>query len=313
MTEKTHDGFVLGTRLAPMDATTVIHCSTCQFAHLKVLPTPSMVQNLYQNDRFYKVHAPSDWLEKEAREHKAGLWNPYYDYQLSLLPEPMTLRLFTLLDIGTGAGWFVKRASQRMYNAHGIEPSEQARNILKLSTVYPDLASLPIYPSVFDTIHARYVPMFDIVHASLVLEHLLDPEAALKEWGKLLKPGGKLIVVVPNDFSPLQKRAHNEEEKPWWFISPVHINYFNHLTLANLLKRCGFSVAYETATFPMELFLFFGINYIGNDAVGRRCHNVRLQFERIFKHHAFDLYKKLYDRFGWGRELIMVAVKTKEN
>ncbi len=309
MTEKVHDGFVLGSilldRVCPQILVSVIHCSTCQFAHLKVLPTPSMVQNLYQNDRFYKVYAPSDWLEKETREHKAGLWNPYYDYQLSLLPQPMYLRPFiTLLDIGTGAGWFVERARNRPqgYLAYGVEPSEQARNILKLSTVYPDIASIP-----------NYLREFDIVHASLILEHLLDPEAALKEWGKLLKPGGKLMVVVPNDFSPLQKRAHDEEGKPYWFISPVHINYFNRLTLTNLLKCCGFSVAYETATFPMELFLFLGMNYIGNDAVGRRCHNIRLQFERIFKHHAFDLYKKLYDRFGWGRELVFVAVKTGEN
>ena len=308
MTKKVHDGFVLGSyapiSTIPKYTLSVIHCSTCQFAHLKPLPSLNTVQSLYQSDKFYKSFAPPDWLEKEAREHKAGLWNPYYDYQLSLLPQPMTLRPFvTLLDIGTGAGWFVERARNRKYGylAYGIEPSEQARNVLKLSTIYPDIASIP-----------KYLHGFDIVHASLVLEHLLDPEAALKEWGKLLKPGGKLMVVVPNDFSPLQKRAL-KGGKPCWFISPVHINYFNHLTLGGLLKRCGFSIAYETATFPMELFLFLGMNYIGDDKIGRRCHNIRLQFERILKHHAFGLYKKLYNRFGWGRELVFVTVKTGEN
>ncbi len=44
-------------------------------------------------------------------------------------------------------------------------------------------------------VHKRY----DFVFASHVLEHLRDPLAALRDWLTVLKPGGHLIVVVPDE------------------------------------------------------------------------------------------------------------------
>jgi len=40
---------------------------------------------------------------------------------------------------------------------------------------------------------------YDAVHSSHCLEHMHDPQSALREWWNLLKPGGKLIVVVPEE------------------------------------------------------------------------------------------------------------------
>jgi SAM-dependent methyltransferase len=42
---------------------------------------------------------------------------------------------------------------------------------------------------------------FDAVVADSVLEHLDDPEAALKEWRRVVRPGGRLVVWSPNRFS----------------------------------------------------------------------------------------------------------------
>jgi ubiquinone/menaquinone biosynthesis C-methylase UbiE len=39
---------------------------------------------------------------------------------------------------------------------------------------------------------------FQTVYASHVLEHLPDPETALKNWYRILRPGGHLIVLVPH-------------------------------------------------------------------------------------------------------------------
>lgn len=40
---------------------------------------------------------------------------------------------------------------------------------------------------------------FDFVHSSHCLEHMVDPPAALNHWLRVLKPGGHLIVTVPDE------------------------------------------------------------------------------------------------------------------
>jgi SAM-dependent methyltransferase len=40
---------------------------------------------------------------------------------------------------------------------------------------------------------------FDFVHSSHCLEHLHDPAEGLRNWFRILKPGGHLIVTVPDE------------------------------------------------------------------------------------------------------------------
>lgn len=40
---------------------------------------------------------------------------------------------------------------------------------------------------------------FDFVHSSHCLEHMMDPEVALRNWFRILKPGGYLIMLVPDE------------------------------------------------------------------------------------------------------------------
>src|SRR5262245_47143385 len=39
----------------------------------------------------------------------------------------------------------------------------------------------------------------DFVHSSYCLEHMRDPREALHNWLRVLKPGGHLIVLVPEE------------------------------------------------------------------------------------------------------------------
>ena len=45
----------------------------------------------------------------------------------------------------------------------------------------------------------RPVGAYDAVHSSHCLEHMHDPAAALREWWSLVKPGGYLVLVVPDE------------------------------------------------------------------------------------------------------------------
>ena len=60
---------------------------------------------------------------------------------------------------------------------------------------------------------------FDTVHSSHSLEHMLDPFQALHRWWSLVKSGGFLIVVVPDEYL--------YEQNMWpSFFSPEHYSSF---------------------------------------------------------------------------------------
>lgn len=78
-------------------------------------------------------------------------------------------------------------------------------------------------------VHKRY----DFVFASHSLEHMREPYAALKEWFALLKPGGHLIALVPDEdlyeqgffpsaFNPDHKATFTVSKARSW--SPCSIN-----------------------------------------------------------------------------------------
>jgi predicted SAM-dependent methyltransferase len=47
---------------------------------------------------------------------------------------------------------------------------------------------------------SQYVKeQFDFVYSSHCLEHMHDPKATILDWWRLVKPGGHLFVVVPDE------------------------------------------------------------------------------------------------------------------
>lgn len=52
-----------------------------------------------------------------------------------------------------------------------------------------------------DAVHMAGVAdcSYDFVHSSHCLEHLTDPAAALRQWLRILRPGGTMIVMVPDE------------------------------------------------------------------------------------------------------------------
>lgn len=274
----------------------ILNCSTCGFVHWHPLPDASAITKLYEGDNFYagdKPHSPPDWFLKEREEYMGRYWDSYFSYLASFLD-----RNKPVIDIGAGAGWFVHWCLWRwvdspLDNACGVEPSRIARE--------------------FSPVTHRLIPNMDFskdlsgnIVLMLTLEHILDPETWLREE-VLPHLDGRLIVVVPNEFSPLQGLAGGKANP--WFVSKVHLNYFTPKTLRGLLERLGLVVVHESGTFPTELAILLGYDYRGNNLRGRRVHNFRLRLERRFPGVFRWLYAPLYKYLHWGREIIMVAEK----
>ena len=71
-----------------------------------------------------------------------------------------------------------------------------------------------------------------------MLEHVSDPSAYIRESYRLLKPHGFIFLNFP-DFGSRLARWSGQK---WWFLSPVHIYYFNRSTIKKLLEQQGFTV-----------------------------------------------------------------------
>lgn len=85
---------------------------------------------------------------------------------------------------------------------------------------------------------------FDIIAASDVLEHLTDAPGAVREWRRLLRPGGTLIVMVPA-FAFLWSQ-HDEANQ--------HVQRFTRPGLVRLLSSNGLAVKWSSY---WNLVLFF--------------------------------------------------------
>ena len=118
---------------------------------------------------------------------------------------------------------------------------------------------------------------------------------------------------MPNDYSVLQLKAEEELDvgKRWWVAPPQHLNYFTPVSLSKLILRAGFDILEVRGTWPMEHYLFSGYNYIGNDQVGRMCHQNRMETEINIENQGQWLLQRseLQGLIGQGigREVFILA------
>ncbi len=133
-----------------------------------------------------------------------------------------------LLDIGAGRGRFVAQARAAGWYAHGIEPSR--RGVEGAKTIGIELVAGGIDDAV--------VPPSSLDAATLwhVLEHVEDPGAALERIAGWLRPGGLLLVGVPN-LASVQARLGGAR---WYHLDvPRHRTHFTAAGLEALLRAHG--------------------------------------------------------------------------
>jgi len=132
--------------------------------------------------------------ERENQRYDAGFENPIEveeEAMFSLLPQGRT---GALLDIGCGMGRISLELQNRGYDVTGIDFSSVAVRRAVERRVKAQVSDV-------DADGLRFPDAtFDVAWAGDVIEHLFDPIFALKEVRRVLKPGGVLLMTVPNDF-----------------------------------------------------------------------------------------------------------------
>ena len=133
-----------------------------------------------------------------------------------------------LLDVGAGRGRFVAQARAAGWDAEGIEPS--ARGIEGARSLGIELQRAGIDDA---AVAAGSLDAATLWH---VLEHLDEPGAALERIAGWLRPGGLLLVGVPN-LGSVQARAGGAR---WYHLDvPRHRTHFTVAGLHALLRAHG--------------------------------------------------------------------------
>lgn len=112
-------------------------------------------------------------------------------YILNLLARWRMPKSAAILEVGCSGGPLLRELAARGYgNVSGIDLSESGIALCHEQNI-PNT-------SVQDATRMNFADgQFDLIIASDILEHIPDEAAALREWRRVLKPGGKLLVMVP--------------------------------------------------------------------------------------------------------------------
>jgi len=289
-----------GKALDEKNGYTVIDCETCGFNHIIPLPVQSELDEFYKDDFYIQktkyisnADKDSDWLEMQYKD--------YYQILGNHLPDDSR----KILEIGSGPGHFLKCGKELGWDVVGFEPSKHAYENSKLLEV--EVINLP-----FNYEESSKYGKFDAIFLRNVVEHITDPVGLIDDIRRSLKVGGLLLIIAPNDYNPLQNMLKSKLGfEPYWVVPPEHINYFNFDSMKNLLNKLNFEILETSSTFPMEFFLLSGKNYIGNDKLGRECHEMRKRFEFNCDSNYLDIFYKFLAENEMGREFIIIGKKIR--
>lgn len=210
----------------------------CHVLWLDPFPIPADIGKFYGD---YYTH-----VEGEANRFLTGGASPRRRALKSLLSKVLFWRapLFRsdlffleghapgrLLDVGCGAGALLEAASSRGWQAEGVDfdvgavAAANTRPGVSARTGSIEQAAFP-------------AGSFDAVTFDNVIEHLPDPASAFREAHRVLRPGGRLVMMTPN----ADALGHAIYGLAWRGLeTPRHLFLFTPHLLARMASEAGFS------------------------------------------------------------------------
>jgi len=134
-----------------------------------------------------------------------------------------------LLDVGCGNGKKLETLKNLGWHATGTDLDPKAVEFAKskgLDVMCGSLAELNFHTDEFDAITMNHV-----------IEHAHDPIELLRECRRILKPGGKLVLVTPNTMG-LASQTFKNFWRGW--EPPRHLFIYSPGSMESLLKQAGF-------------------------------------------------------------------------
>ena len=191
-------------------------CVTC--SHIYVSPQPSKTEiSKYYEDGFLP----------DCVDDFESVRNDVYDQTARAINQYMQRR-GDLLDVGTGFGGFLDRASKDGWQVQGLEMNKSA--FISCKQRFATKANVTsIQCSSFEDAEL-HKNSFDAIVLINVIEHIRDPLSFCERAYELLRPGGCLVIRWPQFVFRGSLHA-----------APAHLHGFTGRSIATLFNKLGFS------------------------------------------------------------------------
>ncbi|QIW96644.1 hypothetical protein AMS68_002162 [Peltaster fructicola] len=149
--------------------------------------------------------------EWRTAENSAAYLLPVLQEQVALKPQ------LKLLDIGAGSGTITASLSKYMSSGQitAVDLSDEILDKAKRYALKADAGNIVFKKgSVFTLVETFGEHSFDIVHTSMMLCHLDDPVAALKQMLRVCKPGG-IVAARESDLRMMDFYPETPGIKAW--------------------------------------------------------------------------------------------------
>lgn len=196
-------------------------CLQCGLLFTKPRPQPNEIGKYYQSEEYYSHHENKKGFIPKLYE-KVKSVNLKNKYNMATKGKGVG----KMLDIGCGVGDFLHVMEQNGWECVGIEPSEDAKAIAHKRVKGNVLAPKQIEELPNES--------FDLITMWHVLEHVDDLKGEIRHLERMLKPGGRLVLALPNF-----KSADAQYYKDYWaaYDVPRHLNHFCKESIRNIFKN----------------------------------------------------------------------------
>jgi SAM-dependent methyltransferase len=186
----------------------------------------------------------------------------YRRYQADLYFRGHTTATDTVLDFGCNDGLFLSCLDAKRRIGIEANPAARARRVSEEVEIYADISAIPD-------------ATVDVAMSNHCLEHTLVPFETLRQIHRVLKPGGKFVLVLPfDDWRNSVHRIWRPKDRD------NHLFTWSPMNIGNLLTEAGFQVERAEHTHYALSNKFKPIRDIFGDRVFRVASNLLSRYKK---------------------------------